>query len=243
VIEVSDDGAGINREKVRKIAESKNLISPDAQLSQTEIDNLLFLPGFSSKDEISALSGRGVGLDVVRREITSLGGRVIIQSTNGIGTSFTISLPLTLAVLQGMLVEVEGQTVVIPINAIVETIQPHTVKIHSTGTHTRVVQNRGDLVPLVDAGHSLNLRAPLQNITDRILIIVETDKFNRAALLVDRIHDTRQVVIKSLEENYGEIPGISAATILGNGRIALILDPDEIVHAAGAGPLPIALEA
>lgn len=243
VIEVSDDGAGINREKVRKIAEGKNLISPDAQLSQTEIDNLLFLPGFSSKDEISALSGRGVGLDVVRREITSLGGRVTIQSTKGIGTSFTISLPLTLAVLQGMLVEVEGQTVVIPINAIVETIQPHTVKIHSTGTHTRVVQNRGDLVPLVDAGHSLNLRAPLQNITDRILIIVETDKFNRAALLVDRIHDTRQVVIKSLEENYGEIPGISAATILGNGRIALILDPDEIVHAAAAGPLPIALEA
>lgn len=241
VIEVSDDGAGINRDKVRHIAEARGLVAPEAQLSTAEIDNLLFLPGFSSKDEISALSGRGVGLDVVRREIQSLGGRVTIQSTPGSGTSFTISLPLTLAVLQGMLVDVEGQTVVIPINAIVETIQPHTVQIHSTGTHTRVVQNRGELVPLVDAGQSLNLRQALHNINDRILIVVETDKFNRAALLVDRIHDTRQVVIKSLEENYGEIPGISAATILGNGRIALILDPDEIVHAA-ATPHPLALE-
>ncbi len=124
VIEVSDDGAGINRDKVRQIAEARGLVAPEAQLSTAEIDNLLFLPGFSSKDEISALSGRGVGLDVVRREIQSLGGRVTIQSTPGAGTSFTISLPLTLAVLQGMLVDVEGQTVVIPINAIVETIQP-----------------------------------------------------------------------------------------------------------------------
>lgn len=236
VIEVADDGAGINRAKVREIAQRKGLIAPDAALSPGEIDSLLFLPGFSSKDSVSALSGRGVGLDVVRREISALGGRVSISSTQGSGTSFIISLPLTLAILQGMLVEVADQVLVIPVTAIIETLNAADTRQHEAGGGVHVIENRGELVPVIDTAQRLGLNraASAQNRRrDAIFVIVETANLNRAALLVDRIQDTRQVVIKSLEENYGAITGISAATVLGNGRIALILDTDEIVKTAG----------
>jgi len=232
MIDISDDGAGINRARVRKIAEEKGLVSADADLSPVEIDNLLFLPGFSSKEEVSALSGRGVGLDVARSEVQSLGGRVSITSHPGEGTTFSISLPLTLAVLEGMVIEVAGQTMVVPITAIQETLQPKTAEIHPVGHDGRVVVNRDRLVPIVDLGEIFGFRPAPEVLDNHVLLLVETDSNRHCALIVDGIQDQRQVVIKSLESNYGHVNGVAAATILGDGRIALIIDPDGIIRDA-----------
>jgi two-component system chemotaxis sensor kinase CheA len=243
IIEVSDDGAGINREKVLRIAEEKGLVAPGSTLSPGEIDNLLFTPGFSSKDEVSALSGRGVGLDVVRREIQALGGRVTIQSAAGQGTTFTIALPLTLAVLEGMLVEFGGEMMVLPLSAILETLRPSSATIHAIGRTGRVVANREELIPIIDLAEAFGVTQPGSQVDRDVLLLVECEAGRRAALAVDVIHDQRQVVIKSLEENYGVIPGISAATILGDGRIALIVDPEEIIASAGLDTSPQQLAA
>lgn len=231
IIEVSDDGAGIDRVRVREIAEARGLIAPGAQLSASDIDNLLFLPGFSSKSEVSALSGRGVGLDVVRREIQSLGGRVTIQSVPGKGTTFTIALPLTLAVLEGMLIGVGSETMVLPLSCIIETMRPSASQIHVLGRNERLIASRGALIPIIDVAEWFGF-APIEKLDRTVLILVEYDSGRTAALAVDRIHDQRQVVIKSLEDNYGSVPGVSAATILGDGRIALIIDPEEIIPRA-----------
>lgn len=229
IIEVSDDGGGINRDKVRQIAEQKGLLAVGAALAPSEIDNLLFMPGFSSKEEVSALSGRGVGLDVVRREIQALGGRVTIQSVAGEGTTFSIALPLTLAVLEGMLVEFGGEMMVLPLSAILETLRPSSATIHEIGSTGRVVANRGELIPIIDLAEVFCVNRENDDGDRDVLLLVESEAGRRAALAVDLIHDQRQVVIKSLEENYGAIPGISAATILGDGQIALIVDPEEII--------------
>lgn len=228
-IEVSDDGGGINRAKVRQIAEDRGLIAPGANLSPAEIDQLLFLPGFSSKDEVSALSGRGVGLDVVRREIMNLGGRVMIQSTEGQGTTFSIALPLTLAVVEGMLIQLGDQTMVLPITAVQETLRPENTMLHGVGHGSQLLSNRGELIPIIDLCTSFGVTQPAEGTDTGVLIVVETDSRRRAAFRVDAIFDQRQVVIKSLEQNYGRVPGVSAATILGDGKIALIIDPEEIL--------------
>lgn len=242
IIELADDGAGINRTRVREIAEARGLVPAGAQLSPAEIDNLLFLPGFSSKEEVSALSGRGVGLDVVRREIQSLGGRVSIQSTPGQGSLFTIALPLTLAVLEGMLIGVGGETMILPISSIIETLRPDDSEIHSLGRNGRLIAKRGEMIPIIDLAQSLGFTSR-QDDQRQVLILVECDSGGRAALAADQIFDQRQVVIKSLEDNYGTVRGISAATILGDGRIALIVDPEEIVARAVAETKPMPLAA
>ncbi|MGP9806150.1 chemotaxis protein CheA [Paracoccus sp. NSM] len=242
IIEVVDDGAGINRPRVREIAEEKGLIAPGAQLSPAEIDNLLFLPGFSSKEEVSALSGRGVGLDVVRREIQSLGGRVSIQSNPGLGTSFTIALPLTLAVLEGMLIGVGHETMVLPISSIIETLAMGNLQIHPLGRTGRLIANRGEMIPIIDLADCFGFEIA-QDEEPGVLILVECDSGRRAALAAGRIFDQRQVVIKSLEDNYGTVPGISAATILGDGRIALIVDPEELVRRAATEAPALSLAA
>lgn len=242
IIEVIDDGAGINRPRVREIAEEKGLIAPGAQLSPAEIDNLLFMPGFSSKEEVSALSGRGVGLDVVRREIQSLGGRVSIQSSPGLGTSFTIALPLTLAVLEGMLIGVGRETMVLPISSIIETLGMGNLQIHPLGRNGRLIANRGEMIPIIDLADCFGFDIA-QGQEPGVLILVECDSGRRAALAADRIFDQRQVVIKSLEDNYGTVPGISAATILGDGRIALIVDSEELVRRAATEAPTLSLAA
>lgn len=229
VIEISDDGAGIDRPKVRASAIKKGLVSPDAQLSDNDIDNLLFLPGFSTAATISAISGRGVGMDVVKRSIVALGGRIAISSRPGKGSTFSMSLPLTLAVLDGMAVSVAGQTLVVPLTAIVETLKPKKAELHGLGKDGRVMSIRNTFVPLIDVGTQLGFRDTPADPENSVAILVETGGGTRNALLVDSIQDQRQVVIKSLETNYGTVAGIAAATILGDGRVALILDVDALL--------------
>ncbi len=253
VIEVADDGAGINRPRVRQIAVDKGLIAPEAAMSDEEIDNLIFMPGFSTAAVISDVSGRGVGMDVVRRSIQALGGRISIASRPGLGSTFTLSLPLTLAVLDGMVVSVGDQTLVVPLTAIVETLQPRSTNVHRLG-EGRVIHIRDSYLPLVDVGSALGYPRAPDAAGEGVALLVEVEGGARAALLVDGIQGQRQVVIKSLESNFRHVPGIAAATILGDGRVALILDVDAVVarareaepardtpRALPTDPLPLAL--
>ena len=234
VIEVSDDGGGINRAKVREIAVSKGIIDEDAQLTDAEIDDLIFAPGFSTASTISDVSGRGVGMDVVRRSIQALGGRITISSKPGRGTTFSLSLPLTLAVLDGMVVTVAGQTLVVPLSAIVETLQPKASDVHGLGEKARVIAIRGSFIPLIDVGSVLGYREDDADTLNSVAVMVETENQSQCALMVDGIIGQQQVVIKSLETHYGHVVGVAAATILGDGRVAVILDVDAIVAGSRA---------
>jgi len=234
VIDVSDDGKGIDRARVKAKAIEKELIPADAQLSNAEIDNLLFLPGFSTAAAVSDISGRGVGMDVVKSSIQSLGGRISVCSRPGSGSTFSLSLPLTLAVLDGMVVKVAEQTLVAPLTAIVETLRPKAKDVHRLGVDSRVLADRGLFVPLIDVGLEMGYRETPADPQAGVVIIVEGDGGARCALMVDSILDQRQVVIKSLETNYQQVPGVAAATILGDGRVALILDIDAFVAGAAA---------
>ena len=232
VIEVADDGGGINRPRVLEIAVSKGLVPADSNLADSEIDNLLFLPGFSTAKEVSDLSGRGVGMDVVRTAIQALGGRITIQSIPGEGTTFSISLPLTLAVLDGMVVKVAEETLVLPLNVVVETLTLSAENLDQVRPGLEVVRVRGDFVPLYDLGMQLGYRERPETYIDSVVLLITQEDGCRAALIVDEIHDQRQVVIKGLDDNFYRAPGIAAATILGDGQIALILDPSDIVDNA-----------
>ncbi|KIC49255.1 chemotaxis protein CheA [Tateyamaria sp. ANG-S1] len=233
VIDISDDGGGIDRDRVLEIAKTKGLVPTDAKLSDTEIDNLLFMPGFSTSSNVSDLSGRGVGMDVVKTAIHALGGRIAIQSTMGLGTSFSISLPLTLAVLDGMVVDVEGETLVVPLNVVSETVTLTDQNVEMVRSGCSIVRNRGGFLPLLDLGELLGYRDVTNCFVDRIALLLTLDDDMCVALVVDEIHDQRQVVIKGLDDSFYRAPGIAAATILGDGQIALILDPADIVAHAG----------
>ncbi|WP_269715600.1 chemotaxis protein CheA [Caulobacter sp. NIBR2454] len=230
VIEVTDDGRGINRPKVQQIAVDKGLIAPDLTLTDEEIDNLIFLPGFSTADKVSDVSGRGVGMDVVRRSVQALGGRISISSRPGQGSTFTLSLPLTLAVLDGMVVEVADQTLVVPLAAIVESLRPKPEEVRALGPTGAVLAVRDSFVPLVDIGSTMGYRANAPDPTEGVVLLVESEDGSKAALVADNIQGQRQVVIKSLEANYQQVEGVAAATILGDGRVALILDVDAVIN-------------
>ena len=232
VIEIADDGKGIDRARVKAKAIEKGLIPADAVLSDGEIDNLLFLPGFSTAEKVSNISGRGVGMDVVKRSIQALGGRISITSKPGQGSCFSMSLPLTLAVLDGMVVRVADQTLVVPLNSILETMKPKGGEVYGLGPDSQVIGIRGGFTPLIDVGYELGVRSDRADPMSGVTLLIETEGGVRSALMVDAIQDQRQVVIKSLEANYGHVDGIAAATILGDGRIALILDTDAIVNAS-----------
>ncbi|WP_332765424.1 chemotaxis protein CheA [Phenylobacterium sp.] len=229
VIELQDDGRGINRPRVRGIAVERGLIAEDAVLSDEEIDNLIFQPGFSTAETISDISGRGVGMDVVRRSIQGLGGRITISSEPGKGSKFTMSLPLTLAVLDGMVVTAAEQTLVAPLSAIIESLTPRAEDVHFVGGKDAVIRIRETFVPLIDVGVALGFRETALPPGQGVAVLVESEGGGKAALLVEAIQGQRQVVIKSLEANYQQIDGIAAATILGDGRVALILDVDALV--------------
>ena len=225
VITVSDDGKGINRTRVRAKAVERGIILPDAILSDEEIDNLIFAPGFSTAETVSNVSGRGVGMDVVRRNIQALGGRIGIQSREGSGSSFSLSLPLTLAVLDGMIVTVGEQTLVIPLSHIVESLRPSENTLNRFGPDGSLLDVRGAYVPVLPIADHLGIPGDQRDPTKAVLIVVDGDN-GQAALLVDAIQDQRQVVVKSLEANYRQINGVAGATILGDGRVALIVDVD-----------------
>jgi two-component system chemotaxis sensor kinase CheA len=247
VIEIADDGAGIDPARVRAKAVERGILAPEAELGDQEALNLVFEPGFSTAGAVSNLSGRGVGMDVVRTEIHALGGRVSLRSAPGRGTTVTISLPLTLAVVEGMLVEVAGETLVVPSTALRETLRASDAAIHRLGAGGPVLSMRGELIPLLDLGAALGYRATPPESEGTAILLVESFAGQRVALSVDRILGQREVVIKGLTENYGQVPGIAAATILGDGRIALIIDVDEVADPERAqrepDPFPRALGA
>ncbi|HEX6959357.1 MAG TPA: chemotaxis protein CheA [Ferrovibrio sp.] len=232
VIEITDDGRGINREKVMKKAIEKKLIAPDAVLSNEEIDNLIFLPGFSTADTVSNISGRGVGMDVVRQNIQSLGGRVHIQSRPGQGSSFILTLPLTLAVLDGMVLRVGEQSYILPLANIVESLRPEPDQINIVANQSELLRIRGEYVPLVYLHRIFKVPNGIDDPTKALVIIVELEDGAKMGLVVDEIVGQQQVVIKSLEENFDPIRGVGAATILGNGRVSLILDVAGIKYIA-----------
>jgi two-component system chemotaxis sensor kinase CheA len=235
VIEVRDDGAGINSERVLKKAREKGLVEPDAVLTEDEISNLVFLPGFSTADTISDISGRGVGMDVVRRNIQDLGGRIWLKSERGRGTTIQLALPLTLAVMDGMVVKVGRETYVLPLASIVECLRPARSDVHNLLGTRGMLRLRGDLVPLVHLSELLDLGPTTNDLGDRVIIITEAGEGVRFGLVVDELCGHQQVVIKSIEESYGTVPGIAAATILGNGRVAFILDVEKVSELAVEG--------
>ena len=229
VIQVGDDGGGLNRDKIRAKAIARGLIAPTAEMTDDEIDRLIFLPGFSTADIVSDVSGRGVGMDVVRRNIVSLGGNIEIESRPGLGIDFTIRLPLTLAIVDGMSIALGAQTYILPLTFIVESIQPRTESLRTIAGAGRVLEVRGEYVPVVDM-HTLFNEPGLAAADDGILVLIEAEG-KKIALLVDALLGQDQVVIKSLEANYRKVPFISGATILGDGRVALILDANALVRA------------
>ena len=231
VVELRDDGRGIDREAVRRTAVRRGLIAPDTVLSEEDLDGLIFAPGFSTSAELSALSGRGVGMDIVKRGVQALGGRIAVISRPGEGASFTLTLPLTLAVLDGMVVSVGGHSLVVPLSSLVESVQATAPDLRRLGPRAWLLNFRGQHLPLIDLGVALGYRQTALDALTGVVLVVEDGLGGRAALLVDDILGQRQVVIKSLETNYRTVPGVAAATILGDGRVALILDVDTVVAA------------
>ena len=223
-IEIQDDGRGINRERVLAKALEKGLVERGQQLTDEQIDMLIFAPGFSTASEVSDVSGRGVGMDVVRKNIQDVGGRVVVQSTPGAGSRFILSLPLTLAVMDGMLVQVGGQRYVLPLTNIVESLRPTAQQARSLVDVGEVLTIRGEYINLMPLHAIFGIDGAITDPTKGLVVIVETEGGERVGLLVDELLGQQQVVIKSLDSNFRPVRGISAATILGDGRVALILD-------------------
>jgi len=224
VIQIADDGHGIDRKRVFDKAVERGLIDRATSLSDEQIDQLIFLPGFSTASRVSDVSGRGVGMDVVRKNIQDVGGRVVVQNTPGHGTRFILSLPLTLAVMDGMLVSVGGQRYVLPLTNIVESFRPTPQQVRTLVNIGDVLTLRGDYIRLVRLHELFGITGAITQATRGLAVVVETDGGDRVGLLVDELLGQQQVVIKSLDSNYRRVEGISAATILGDGRVALILD-------------------
>jgi two-component system chemotaxis sensor kinase CheA len=228
VVQVIDDGAGLNRARILAKAQERGLpISADAP--DHEVWQLIFAPGFSTAETITDVSGRGVGMDVVKRNIEGMGGRVEITTTPGAGTRITIRLPLTLAILDGMYIGVGTQVFILPLNLIVESLQPRAAEISTISGKGRVVHVRGEYLPLLMLYEVFNITPQTSDPTQGIVVILELEG-GKTALFVDQLLGQHQVVIKSLETNYRKVAGVSGATIMGDGRVALILDVPSLVQ-------------
>ena len=221
-IEVIDDGAGLNREKILAKAASQGLAVSDS-MSDEEVGMLIFAPGFSTAEQVTDVSGRGVGMDVVKRNIQEMGGHVEIRSQAGKGTTIRILLPLTLAILDGMSVKVNDEVFILPLNAVMESLQPREEDLHPLAGGERVLEVRGEYLPLVELWKVFEVDGAKTEATQGIVVILQSAG-RRYALLVDQLIGQHQVVVKNLESNYRKVPGISAATILGDGSVALIVD-------------------
>ncbi|MCF3467748.1 MULTISPECIES: chemotaxis protein CheA [Stenotrophomonas] len=227
VIEVSDDGRGLDRAKILAKAHERGLAVPDNP-TDSQVWDLIFQPGFSTADAVTDLSGRGVGMDVVRRNIQALGGEVQIESSLGIGTRTLIRLPLTLAILDGMTVAVAGETLILPLAYVLEALQPQPEDIRSMAGEGRVLRVRGEYLPILSLSeyYGYGNRAPG---SESLVVVVEGDG-QKIALEVDELVGQQQVVVKNIENNYRRIGGVSGATILGDGRVALIVDIGGLVR-------------
>jgi two-component system chemotaxis sensor kinase CheA len=223
LIAVEDDGGGINRERVLEVARNKGIVAADVTPTDEQIDQLIFAPGFSTAAEVSDISGRGVGMDVVLSNIKKIGGSVHVRSRTGQGTRMTLRLPLTLAVLDVMLVRVGPSPYVVPLSSIVETIQCSRADFGRTPTGAKVLRVRGEYVQVVDLAERFKLAAGIE-LANRFVVLCEAEGGTKVALVVDDIIGQQQVVIKSLEENFESIEGIAGGTILGDGNVALIVD-------------------
>ncbi len=237
VIEVGDDGAGLPRQKILAKAKEKGLSVHD-QMSDQEVFALIFEAGFSTADQITEVSGRGVGMDVVKRNITAMGGRVEISSMLGVGTRMTVRLPLTLAILDGMSVAVGNEIYIIPLGYVIESLQAEPGMMKSVSGVERLIQVRGEYLPVVPLYEIFRVPGAITAFEDGIMIILESDG-TKVALFVDAMVGQHQVVIKSLESNYRKVAGVSGATIMGDGRVALILDVSMLVGMARHA-LPVA---
>ncbi|HEX4808719.1 MAG TPA: chemotaxis protein CheA [Bryobacteraceae bacterium] len=236
-IELSDDGRGLNREKILRKAVERGLVAEGAALPDAEVYNLIFEPGFSTADKVTDISGRGVGMDVVRRQVQKLRGRIEIQSTPGQGTIFTIKLPLTLAIIDGLVVTVGKERYIVPIYAVREMFRPSSDKVFTVEGKSEMVLVRGSLLPVVRL-HKVFGVAPKSYDAASSLVVVAESGQSRFCLLVDDMLGKQEVVIKSLGESLKKVRGIAGGAIMGDGRVGLILDIDAVygdrTHAANA---------
>jgi two-component system chemotaxis sensor kinase CheA len=230
VIEVADDGGGLNRERILAKA-AQNGIAVSDNMPDAEVWQLIFAPGFSTADVVTDVSGRGVGMDVVKRNITSMGGSVDIRSARGFGTTISISLPLTLAILDGMTIRCGTEIYILPLGYVVESLQPRREDVRDIAGRGQVLKVRGEYLPLIALHGVFGIDARVKHPADGIVVILESEG-KRAALLIDDLVGQQHVVVKNLEANYRKVAGISGATILGDGGVSLILDVAALVRSS-----------
>jgi len=234
-IEVSDDRRGLDRERILSRGRTQGLVAADENPSDEEVFALIFRPGFSTADTITELSGRGVGMDVVKRNVEDLGGTIDIRSEAGRGTRFRIKLPLTLALLDGQVLRVGDQVYVLPLASIVESIRPAPGSVHAIEGVGEVIVVRGETLPLLRLDRLFGVRAFSEDPTEGLVVLVENDE-RRTAVLVDGLLGQQQVVIKSLEAHFRKVDGVAGATILGDGRVSLVLDVAGLIGLGRATP-------
>lgn len=228
IVEIRDDGRGLNRTKIHAKAVEKGIATQEQAYSDSQIDEFIFAPGFSTVEAISDISGRGVGMDVVKNNIESLGGDIDVESHDGKGSCFTIRLPLTLSIMDGQLVKVGNQVYIIPIMSISESLQLKDGMVTRLADQTEVFKLRNEFIPIIRLYQVLNHETNLSTVSDGLLVVVESGS-SKYGLLVDDLAAQQQVVIKNLEDNFMKVGCVSGATILGSGTVALILDIADIV--------------
>jgi two-component system chemotaxis sensor kinase CheA len=233
LIVITDDGRGLNRDKILKKGIERGLLKAGESCSDEEIYALIFEPGFSTADKITDVSGRGVGMDVVRKNIEKIRGRVEIQTEAGIGTTFTIHIPLTLAIIQGMMVRVGQERFIIPLRSIRESIRPQTQNCNTVVGRGETIAIRGNLLPLFRLSRLFGTKDAIEKLEHGIVVVIQEGN-SSAALMVDELLGQQQTVVKSLGETFGQMDGVSGASILSDGRVGLILDVAGILKLAWA---------
>ncbi len=231
VIEMEDDGRGLDKDRILKKALEQGLVEAGQELTEEEVFKLIFHPGLSTAEKVTSISGRGVGMDVVKKNIESLRGRVEISSTPGQGTTFTIRLPLTLAVIDGQVVRIGENRYIVPINSIIRSLRPTRQQLSTVQGRGEMILERGALLPLVRLHRLFGVVPATEDPTASLIVIVEADG-QKCCLLVDDLLGQQQVVIKSLGEALGQVPGVSGGAIMGDGRVTLILDVPGLVELA-----------
>lgn len=234
VIQIADDGAGLDTEKILARGRARGLVGADVTPVPEAIHRLIFEPGFSTADAVTEVSGRGVGMDVVRKNIEALRGRVAISTKPGAGTTFTITIPLTLAVLDGLIVAVGGERLVLPATAVRESIRPTAEQLHTLRGEARLIKVREAVLPLFPLGELLGVRGAAADITESTVVVLESEG-DQVGLIVDALVSKQEVVVKTLGDVFSDVCGIAGGAILGDGRIGLIVDPHVVVALAGGG--------